>query len=151
MRNYNLATLAKTDFGYRNVAQALKSETIREVAGAFVGNMDRVLSMAVYPERLIKASLMFISTYHEEIGNFMRNVDLYYRNYDKYIEIRQEILTVCKPLSPEELALLDAGGEEEKRRREDSLFLSDATVMVSGTYLSGAVESILTSSTVSPT
>jgi hypothetical protein len=147
VRNYHLAVLAATRFGYRKARRALQHTATREVAAAFVGNMDRVLALITYPGKLLRASKEFGYVFGQATVEVtgMNHRQAFHKEYRKYIEMRPQILAACSPLPPEQMASFSKPGLAGAKAWEDWLFLSDATMMATGDYLTSGVESILTS------
>src|SRR5262249_37319788 len=134
---YKLSALAGIDTSYRTAPGALKSAALVDVTKAFVGNVDRGVSMCVFPVRLLNLSGHFFGEWKRAENKLEKEMDVVrHREYDKYLEMRPAIVNECQAFTLETLAAIEGNNDTEKQRRwEEGLFFIDAMIEKSGDFL----------------
>lgn len=147
MPSYKLSALARLDFSYRQAGDNLKTDGLVDPIKAFIRNMNRVVSICLFPAQLLNLSERFWDQWlkaKEQKGCISYNT---YNNYEAYLQRRSEIAAAVPPFSTWECHILDDDSRDPKIPlwRENILFLVDVLAEKTGDYLANAVESMLAS------
>jgi hypothetical protein len=88
---YNLPALEGIDPSYREIPHNLKTAALEEVAKAFVGNVDRVVSTGRLPVRLLNLSGHFEPVLFKARTNISPNF-IPFKDKQKFSEVVQKLV-----------------------------------------------------------
>ena len=143
MPSYNFKALALTDYGFQKPCKSLKTSVASEVAKAFVGNMDRVAALPLYPIKLLIAEEGYNKAVIREMTKLTGESypEILMKNRDKYRAARLLAEENLGQIPLEEMQALEA--EVMSRASLDKSAQTEAKMAQCNAYLSKAIEAVL--------
>jgi hypothetical protein len=143
MPSYNFKALALSDYGFQKPCKSLKTSVASEVAKAFVGNMDRVAALPLYPIKLLIAQEGYGKAVNREVTKLTGESypDILMKNRDKYLAARRLAEATLGQIPLEEMQALEA--EVMSRASLDEWARTEAAMALCNPYLGKAIEAVL--------
>jgi hypothetical protein len=161
MSDYRLFALAAIDRTYRKVCDALKTPAVRDVAAAFIGNVDRVVSAGNFPVRLLNLSGQFLHVWaraqHQILGDSVHTMsgEEYRRRAPEIVARCKEIVNdeqqimgeyaPAKTFTPQWLEALEGPESRAQERSEGMFSVIEGMIACTGDFLSKGMEPTLSS------
>ena len=143
MLMYELRRLAEINTGYQQITSKLKFDALSKPATAFISNMDRVVSLSLFPPRLIIFWHYFSRTWTQARDKITGDPDV--RDEERYMRLLPQIAEEVLKYNPVDFLSKIDDFNDRRDRWENGLFMTDVMGECAGPYLTEALEAMLAS------